>query len=69
VLSIARQIARGKRAATADTRVLAPAHPSQVHTRDHLQMEPVQMGTVGSPGTNGAHQCGTVVHMVDSMIL
>ena len=36
---IARQIARGKRAATADTRVLAPAHPSQVHTRDRLQME------------------------------
>ena len=31
---IARQIARGKRAATADTRVLAPAHPSQVHTHE-----------------------------------
>ena len=36
--SIARQIARGKRAATADTRVLAPSL-SQVHSRDRLQME------------------------------
>jgi hypothetical protein len=38
VLSIARQIARGKLAATADTRVLAPSL-SQVHSRDRLQME------------------------------
>ena len=60
---IARQIVRGKRAATADTRVLAPAL-SQV--QDRLQMERANGYGVVTFGANGAHQWGTVVHMVDS---
>ena len=59
---IARQIARGKRAATADTRVLAPAL-SQV--QDRLQMERANGYGVWSPVVQMERTNGTVVHMVD----
>ena len=59
---IARQIVRGKRAATADTRVLAPAL-SQV--QDRLQMERANGSGVWSPVVQMERTNGTVVHMVD----